>query len=42
MKMGRWDGGSEREGMVCDVCPCNQESTTVEIKEQETHKLLFK
>jgi hypothetical protein len=33
----RWDGGSEQEGtVVCDVCPCNQESTTVEIKEQET------
>jgi hypothetical protein len=38
----RGDGGSEREGMVCDVRRCNEESGTVEIKEQETHKLLFK
>jgi hypothetical protein len=41
-KMGRWDGGSEREGTVWDVRRCNEESATVEIKEQETHKLLFK
>jgi hypothetical protein len=35
----RWD---ERwEGVVCDVRHCNEESATVEIKEQETHKLLF-
>jgi hypothetical protein len=26
----RWDGGSEREGMVCDVRRCNEESATVE------------
>ncbi len=38
----RWDGRSEREGMVCDVRRCNEESATVEIKKQETDKLLFK